>query len=115
MTVAFFGIIITLFIVWAVFRMLEKEGRNKFGHLDYFALFNTGVIWLLFGIIMGNDFFIIAGMGLVIAGLFNRDKWKKEEREWKKENKDAGFLKAFIIGLVAAAILSAGIFLLIIG
>jgi hypothetical protein len=66
----------------------RKESRPT----DYRSYFTTGIIWIASGLILsllpwllhGEDFnsmgsfFLAMGLGYVIIGLMNRDKWGKQ-------------------------------------
>ena len=65
--------------------MFKLKGKKKHAP-DYKAFFIMGIVWLPFGIIMGNHALTAMGIIFMIVGLVNKKKWK-EQRTWKDMNK----------------------------
>ena len=78
------AVVIIVLGILAIFFIKAKEGKHK---VDYYSLFIMGIIWIAAGIPLDN--FVLWGLGIVffVAGLVNKDKWKKNRTDWKKITK----------------------------
>ena len=76
--------VIVILGILAIFFIKAKEGKHK---VDYYSLFLMGVIWIAVGIPL--DMTVLWALGIVffIAGVVNKDKWKKNRMDWKKVTK----------------------------
>jgi hypothetical protein len=79
--------IAALVIIGVILLAYAWKGKGKVRHeTDYYTLFVMGVIWVIIGapfvFIYGFEFNALFALGLVflIAGLANRDKWKKQKK-----------------------------------
>jgi uncharacterized membrane protein len=86
--------------------------------VDYYNLFIIGLIWLIIGIPTKNTTLLILGFAFALSGIVNKNKWKKNRRDWSKlkdsEKKVVIFLMVLmsilvILGLVLFYIKSVGI------
>ena len=96
--------ILVLLVLFMVLFMKRKDKRPP----DYYLLFIMGIIWIPLGIASGNPGFSLAGLVLMIIGLANKDKWKKNRRDWRKEWKEGGKV-ALLIALAVAVLLVLGL------
>jgi hypothetical protein len=76
------GIILILFAV--LFEIMSKKKKRS---TDYYALFLIGILWLALSFLLRS--WIFGGLGIIfsIAGLMNREKWKKNRQTWSKLDK----------------------------
>ncbi len=58
--------------------------RKKQCGPDYYGIFIIGLIWLPIGLLMKNPGLGIIGIGFLILGLVNKEKWNQKKCEWKK-------------------------------
>lgn len=81
---------------------------------DYYALFIMGLIWLPLGIPLDNYFFSVMGLVLMIIGLANKDKWKKNRVDWSKMKKgERNLMLGVIILMLLLLVLGVAVFFLI--
>lgn len=84
-----FLILIVLGIVW------YKLNKNR--PADYYAFFIIGVIWLPFGLLMGNNALAVLGLVFLIAGLVNKKKWKENRVSWNQLSEKEKKLKTVVM------------------
>jgi prepilin signal peptidase PulO-like enzyme (type II secretory pathway) len=91
-------IALVLFGVLAAALVLTRKKKHK---PDYYAFFIMGLIWAPAGIAIGNMALSAMGFIFMIIGLVNKDKWKKNRRQWSKMDKDERMLFLIVIALLA--------------
>ncbi len=93
-------VMIIILILLALGIFFTKKSKAK---VDYYTMFVIGLIWLVIGIIFDNKALWIPGLALFIAGLINRDNWRKKRKKWKDLTKKEKKIK--IVGLTFASII----------
>ena len=93
-----------LLLVLAVVAVIVKRKTKR--PPDYYSFFILGLIWLVIGIPFKN--YVLFAMGLVftIAGLVNKNKWKKNRVHWKdltKSEKKLRLAITIILGILVLA------------
>lgn len=78
------AVVIVLLGILAIFFIKAKEGKHK---VDYYSLFLMGIIWVAVGISLDMTVLWVLGIVFFIAGVANKDKWKKNRMDWKKITK----------------------------
>ncbi len=68
------GIAVLLLILLVIFLFF---GRRK--GIDYYTLFLSGMVWTAVGIPLHNYVLSAVGFVMVIIGLVNKKKWKKQK------------------------------------
>ncbi len=86
---------------------MVRDRKAKWA-VDYYSLFAFGIIFFVLGIVMNLSVFWILGLIYMLAGLANKDKWKKNRRDWKKMNKKEKKLVIITI-IILLILLLAGI------
>ena len=92
-------------VVIGVIVLLIK--RKKKIPPDYYALFVIGLVWMPLGIALQNHTLTIMGLVFMVAGLVNKDKWKKNRRSWAKMDKDERMLMFVIVIILVLLALAA--------
>ncbi|MBU2633691.1 MAG: hypothetical protein KJ674_00440 [Nanoarchaeota archaeon] len=87
-------VLIIILGLLAVFIIKQRKEKHK---PDYYTFFIMGIIWLPFGVIIGNTAFTIMGLIFAIIGLVHRGKWKKNHKTWKQLSQGEKQLKRWII------------------
>ena len=68
-----------LFLVLLLGVVFLMKRRGKKMEPDYYTFFIFGILWLPMGIAMGNSMFALLGIVFLLAGIANKDKWKKNK------------------------------------
>jgi chromate transport protein ChrA len=96
------AILVALLVFLAIFVFLRGKKKNK---PDYYALFTMGSIWLLLGFIINNQSLLLLGAVFTVTGLFNKDKWKENRKDFGDSNKEERKIKMLIAGFLTLLIL----------
>lgn len=97
------SILIVIVILAIVVISICKKNKRP---IDYYNLFIIGITWFAIGIPLKNPFLFILGLGFLIFGLINRNKWKANKRRWNNLNikeKKIRILIMIILGLLVLA------------
>jgi len=106
--------IIILLIIFAVVMLLNYKKNGKKHEPDYYSMYILGITWTPLGIIfattMNNPAFLGIGIVFLIAGLANKDKWKKQPK--KLDPKQQKLLIGFLLAGVLAFTIGVAVYLL---
>ncbi len=94
-------ILFTIIIVGLIF--LKKQKNHK---PDYYTLFILGILWLPIGISMENYALFFMGLAFLIAGILNKDKWRKPEENWKNLTENEKKLKILLLIILGLLLIS---------
>jgi hypothetical protein len=104
-----FVALIGVLVILGIFAVYAWRGKGVRRHeTDYYSLFVMGLLWVLIGgffmFFQGFEFNGLFALGLIflIAGLANRDKWKKK----KKLTKDQQRLKIALTAVLSVTVLA---------
>jgi hypothetical protein len=107
-------IVATLIFVLFVSMLIYYKKTGKKHEPDYYTMYILGITWTPLGIIfattMNNPAFLGIGIVLLIAGLANKDKWKKQPKLNRKQQKWTR--GALIFGLLLLSFL-VGVFMVL--
>jgi formate hydrogenlyase subunit 3/multisubunit Na+/H+ antiporter MnhD subunit len=82
--------------------------------IDYYSWFWIGILWVVIGIIFGNNILMVMGLIFMFFSLINKKKWRKNHKEkLKKLSKEDKKARVWIV-LILAILVILGIALLII-
>jgi hypothetical protein len=94
-------ITVVLLAVLALGMLLYYKKVDKKYEPDYYSMYILGITWTPLGIIfattMNNPAFLGMGIIFLIAGLANKDKWKKKKVNPKQKKTLWGFLALGIL------------------
>ena len=79
--------ILVLLIVLGIIVAIATFSKKKKHKPDYYTFFVIGIIWTVFGLVPGNQFFFILGLVFMALGLAHKKEWKKNRQSWKKMTK----------------------------
>ena len=79
--------ILAVLIILIVIMIIVAATSKKKIKTDYYILFIMGLVWLVVGIPLGNNTLMALGLIFALAGIVNKDKWKKNMRQWKHLSK----------------------------
>jgi hypothetical protein len=99
-----FGVMVLLILGFLLYFLSELRKKKKIP-ADYYSLFILGLIWLVIGVPIKNYLLSLVGLMISLIGFTNRDKWKKNKREWN----DLDYSEKVIL-IIAAFILALFIF-----
>jgi thiol:disulfide interchange protein len=74
------GLILSLLAIF----IYQRQGQKH--EVDYYVLFNMGLIFFIIGLTTKNSFMWIFGIALFAIGLANRKRWKKQKK-WSQLSK----------------------------
>jgi len=78
-----FPFLVIIFLITVVLGIVAfKLKKNR--PTDYSALFGIGIVWLPFGLLIGNYVLAVLGVVFLISGLANRKKWKENRVSWSQ-------------------------------
>ena len=80
------AILAVLIILLVIMIIAAATGKKKI-KTDYYTLFIVGLVWMVIGIPFGNNILMALGLIFALAGIVNKDKWKKNRRQWKHLSK----------------------------
>ena len=63
-----------------------------------------------FGLIFENPAFWFLGLGFMLAGIINKDKWKKNRKTWKKLTNEEKKLHQIILIILSVMVLAGLVF-----
>jgi len=106
--------ILILLIIFAIVMLLNYKKTEKKHEPDYYTMYILGITWTPLGIIfattMNNPAFLGIGIVFLIAGLANKDKWKKKPK--KLDPKQQKLLIGFLLAGVLAFTIGVAVYLL---
>jgi CDP-diglyceride synthetase len=97
------AIVAALIIVLAIVAMAVMIRKKKQSAPDYYSFFWMGIIWMAFGAVFmigrSDEFNALFAIGLIFAilGMANKDKWKKNRRNWKTLSKEDRKIRTIIM------------------
>ena len=105
--IIFLGII-ALFLITLAIIFTIKISKYKKRKLDYFAMFVMGIVWLIFGVILGNAILWAIGLIFSIVGVANFNQWKKNRVRWKDLDKKEKKIRMWLM-LILIIVLIVGV------
>jgi len=103
-----------LLVILAIFAFVFYRKKGIKHEPDYYAFFVLGLCWLPMGIAIGNLSFSAMGVIFMLAGLVNRDKWKKNHMSWDRLSHEERKFKMVLVGVLLLLLLVGLIFFLVI-
>ena len=95
-------VLILIIILAGVVVLLKKKYKTP---TDYYAFFWMGIIWLIFGIPIGNYALSVMGIIFTIIGLANKNKWQANRVTWNQLSADQKKYKIIIISVLSVLVL----------
>lgn len=103
--------ILTLLMLLLIVWIYAKKKYNR--SVDYYNLFLIGMFWTVIGLPLNYSELSIIGIVLMIIGLVNKNKWKKNKRRWKDLSKKERKLIILITIILTALVLISFVILLL--
>jgi drug/metabolite transporter (DMT)-like permease len=96
--------VLILLIIFAIGMLFNYKKKGKKHEPDYYTMYILGITWTPLGIIfattMNNPAFLGMGIVFLIAGLANKDKWKKQPAKLDPKK------QKLLIGMLALGVLT---------
>lgn len=97
----------SLVIIGGLFYFVSEIRRRKKIPIDYYGFFSFGLLWLVVGILLSNWLLFLLGLITSLIGFTNRDKWKKNKRDWKDLSYKEKILLSVALFMIALYIFTA--------